>query len=292
MNKSHKEEVSKYFSKTAGYWKNVYDERRDKNKFTSYWMKQRAALVMECVGAYAGARSLTVLDVGCGPGVLLEELARHGHDTVGIDINPSMIQAVREISRRQTQGRISCLLSDCEGLPFRDDHFDLIACVGVLQYLEKDAGCLKELSRVSKPDGRIIVTLPNLHSLHTLLDPYYIFKRGPQYLRSKLRAKGEAASGHDPFMKFGLNVSFLNRHYHWGQLRPIFKQCGLKEISAVAVAFSPPTFWRKALLPDRLSRRVSARLGELSRVPGFRWLTALADRWVICLEKRDAGKKP
>jgi ubiquinone/menaquinone biosynthesis C-methylase UbiE len=78
---------------------------------------------------------------------------------------------------------------DDEGLPFRDNHFDLVTCVGVLQYLEKDMDCLKEISRVSKPGGRIIVTLPNLHRLNTLLDPYYVFGRVPQYVSSRLRRK-------------------------------------------------------------------------------------------------------
>jgi hypothetical protein len=91
-------------------------------------------------------------------------------------------------------------------------------------------------------------------------------------------------------MNFVLNSSFFSRRYYWGQLRPIFKECGLKEISVVGVVFTPLTLWRRPVLPFLLSCQVSARLGELSRIPGFRWLTTLSDRCVVCLVKRDVGK--
>jgi ubiquinone/menaquinone biosynthesis C-methylase UbiE len=285
MKDSHKEVVGKYFSETARYWKYIYHGRRFENVFPNYWMKQRLALVLERVTACADDRPLSVLDVGCGHGILLEELAKHGHDAIGIDINPSMVRTAREASQKPLPGRMSCLISDCEALPFPDDHFDVVACVGVLQYLEREADCLKELNRVSKPGGRIIVTLPNIHPLHILLDPYYVFKRVPQYLGSRLSRKERTRFEHSPFRDFGLNTSFLNRRYYWGQLRPVFKKCGLKELSALGVAFSLLTWRGRPALPGPLSCQISARLRRLSMIPGFRWLTLLSDRWVICLTK-------
>lgn len=282
---NHKEEVREYFTQTGDYWRNVYDESRLRNKWASYWMRQRASIVMEFVKACAGSRALTVLDVGCGPGFLLEELAGQGHEAVGVDINPSMVRAARETVGKPARGEVYYLVSDCERLPFGNDRFDVILCVGVLQYLEKDAACLRELCRVAKPGGRIIITLPSIHRLANFLDPGYVFGRGFRYLLSRRKKKAAADPGSPEYAKFGLNISFLNRRYRWGQLRPVFRDCGLKEIATAAVAYSPPSVGRKPIISYPLSCRLSARLEKRSRTRGFHWLTALADRWVICLEK-------
>lgn len=289
MRRDHRQDVDAYFSRTARFWKGIYDERWIRNKFICSWMNDRAALVLGRLEEMSQGRALSVLDVGSGQGILLEQMARCGHDAFGVDINPIMVKSTRDMARDKAVGKLACIVSDCEALSLRTRRFDFVSCVGVLQYLERDETCLGELGRVTRCGGTVVITVPSIHPLHNLFDPYYLFHRLPRFLASKLRSRGCPRPPSDPAAEFSLNVAFLNRHYYWRQLRPLFERHGFIEAGTDAVAFSPLTFWGKPLFPDATSCRFSAGLRRLSRKPGFHWLSVLADRWVIALTKAGPG---
>lgn len=115
----------------------------------------------------------SVLDVGCGTGTLLEHLGPENHDRVGIDASEGMLNVFA--------GRceIPIAASDADLLPFTDDSFDLTYCVAVLHHLEEPSivsGCLKEMWRVTKPGGYVLIWD------HNPLNPYWplLMRRVPQ----------------------------------------------------------------------------------------------------------------
>lgn len=96
-------------------------------------------------------RARRVLDVGCGTGVISEEIAARtrGH-AVGLDINP-------EFLRRREGNRASYVLGDAHRLPFPDSAFDVVLCHFVLMWLGEPRQGLAEMVRVARPGGWILL---------------------------------------------------------------------------------------------------------------------------------------
>ena len=94
----------------------------------------------------------TALEVGCGGGLLCEEIARLGFETVGVDPSERSLQVAR--SHAELSGfRISYLKGSGESLPCRDGAFDVVFCCDVLEHVRDLPQVISEVSRVLKPGG-------------------------------------------------------------------------------------------------------------------------------------------
>ena len=118
-------------------------------------VKRRRRLVREALGAKSGER---ILDVGCGPGFYVDELAEEVGDTgtvVGVDESAPML----EVAAGRTAGRSNVAFhqGDVTALPLPDGTFDAALCVQVLEYVEDVRGAMRELCRVVRPGGRVVV---------------------------------------------------------------------------------------------------------------------------------------
>jgi demethylmenaquinone methyltransferase/2-methoxy-6-polyprenyl-1,4-benzoquinol methylase len=94
----------------------------------------------------------TVLDLGAGTGVSTQELARSGAYAVGADLSLGMLQAGHE--RRPD---VPLLASDALALPFADDTFDAVTISLALRNIVDPDAALREMARVTKPGGRLVV---------------------------------------------------------------------------------------------------------------------------------------
>ncbi|HWE82674.1 MAG TPA: methyltransferase domain-containing protein, partial [Gaiellaceae bacterium] len=100
------------------------------------------------------SRSVSVLDAGCGTAALLPWLRDAGaREVVGVDAEPGRIAAAR---RRFPESR--WLRADLRNLPFPAAQFDAGVCLGVLEYIPDHAAALRELVRVVKPGGPVVVS--------------------------------------------------------------------------------------------------------------------------------------
>jgi len=96
-----------------------------------------------------------ILDVGCGEGKYMELLQKQGFELVGIDI--SKIQ----VEKCKSKG-LNAIIHDLhEKLPFEDNEFDDVIAFGVIEHLFNHHVFLKELKRVTRPDGKIFLSTPN-----------------------------------------------------------------------------------------------------------------------------------
>lgn len=102
-------------------------------------------------------RGRAVLDVGCGDGTLTLALARAGAASVaGCDIDARMIaHAVARAARQQDA--VHYTVADATRLPFADRSFDLVTVVTVLAFIPDAEGAVREMARVLKPGGSLIV---------------------------------------------------------------------------------------------------------------------------------------
>jgi demethylmenaquinone methyltransferase/2-methoxy-6-polyprenyl-1,4-benzoquinol methylase len=93
-----------------------------------------------------------VLDVGAGTGVSTQELALSGAFAVGADLSIGMLHA-----GRQARPTVPLLAGDALRLPFADATFDAVTISFALRNVVDTAAALRELGRVTRPGGRLVV---------------------------------------------------------------------------------------------------------------------------------------
>lgn len=106
-------------------------------------------------------RGESVIDIGCGEGVLSCLLAQKGARVVGVDISEPNIKAAKELAERLgVINRASFLVADAEKVPFPDNSFDVAVSCNVLEHLPDFDKSLKEVYRLAR--DKAIIALPTL----------------------------------------------------------------------------------------------------------------------------------
>lgn len=109
------------------------------------------ARVLQAEAALGQAHE-TVLDVGCGGGLLAEEFAGAGFRVAGIDPMAESIEAARRHAAASGL-EIDYRIATGEALPFADARFDVVLCCDVLEHVEAVGPVLAEVARVLRPGG-------------------------------------------------------------------------------------------------------------------------------------------
>jgi len=110
-------------------------------------------LLAALLGSVAGKK---LLDVGCGDGAMAFELARQGAKVTALDADPSMIATVRLRAEREAI-RVQFVEGNAESLPFDDATFDVVVAVTVLCFVPDAERAVKEIARVLRPEGRLVI---------------------------------------------------------------------------------------------------------------------------------------
>jgi SAM-dependent methyltransferase len=100
-----------------------------------------------------------VLDVACGTGVVTRLAAEQvgGGAVAGVDINPGMLQVARNVAGDTA---IEWHEASAEALPLGDATFDVALCQMGLQFFPDRPGALREMRRVLRPGGRVVINVP------------------------------------------------------------------------------------------------------------------------------------
>ncbi|MFW6255226.1 MAG: class I SAM-dependent methyltransferase [Candidatus Sumerlaeota bacterium] len=150
-----------------------------------WWFQGRKRVVTRLLDALPKASERPkVLDLGCGTGLMLKHLDE-AYDPVGLDFS----ELALHFSRRRGAGKL--VRGDAQVLPFADNSFDLVTSLDLAEHVEADTLMLREVERVLKPGGHLILTVPAhpfLWSEHD--DVLYHFRR---YRRPQLQERVEYA---------------------------------------------------------------------------------------------------
>ncbi len=111
------------------------------------------ALQIDLLGPIEGA---TVLDIGCGPGIYARDLALRGARVTAMDSAPAMLLAA-EAEAHEADVTVEFATGDASALPFPDDAFDAAVLVQVIEYVADAVGALREIARVLRPGGRLLI---------------------------------------------------------------------------------------------------------------------------------------
>lgn len=118
-------------------------------------------LEVELVKKYATSQ-MSLLEVGCGTGLILKKLASCVKEAKGVDLSKGMLELAKQKGLDVTQGSAT-------QLPFADESFDLVCSFKVLAHVEKIEQALFEMNRVLKPGGILIAEFYNPWSLRYLV---------------------------------------------------------------------------------------------------------------------------
>lgn len=132
----------------------------DKGCFLGQMTGDRCAYIQSCLERGLGKDALwqqPILEVGCGGGLICEELARRGANMVGLDPSPASLQTARAHALRSNLAeRITYEQGYAEALPYPNGHFAAIVCLDVLEHVQDLRATIAEIARVLAPGGIFI----------------------------------------------------------------------------------------------------------------------------------------
>jgi ubiquinone/menaquinone biosynthesis C-methylase UbiE len=173
-------DVRAYFDQESSRY---LDERYVRPSCDQLSYQSRRRLALELLGHAPGR----VVDIGSGPGVFTAALLARGSRVTEVDVSLEMLRQ----SRRRLPGEVDhppvlFVEGGLPGLPFADATFDAALCIGVLAYMRDPAESLREIRRVLKPGGVLVLQVSN--ALCTTARLHAVLRRG-------YRRLGEALGG-------------------------------------------------------------------------------------------------
>ncbi len=201
-----------------------------------------------------------VLDVGCGAGEVCAELAaRVGAQgrVAGVDLSAAMVEAARKVAAA-TGHAVELEVASVYELPFADGVFDAVRAERVFQHLDKPEAGLREMLRVARPGGRVMVIDPDHGQAGLALDD-------PAHRRVY-----EA-------LQRAMTRMIVNPH-SGTRLRGMLVRAGLVDIAQLTKSFDfgYPAFMQMFFVDERLAAATAA--GEITDAEGRNFVAALEER--------------
>ncbi len=177
-------------------------------------------LILGLMGSLQGIR---LLDVGCGDGALVCAAASRGAEAAGVDPDPAMLAAAH--ARADRDGIKAAFLEGyIERLPFPDATFDVVVSITVLCFVPNASAAVREMARVLRPGGRLVLGELGRWSLWALIR----------------RVRGWLGA-----------ATWKAAHFRTGtELRALAEQAGLSVTAIRGAVFYPPVgLFARALAP-------------------------------------------
>jgi ubiquinone/menaquinone biosynthesis C-methylase UbiE len=239
-----KQMVRDHFDKVSTVWGNLYS---GEVSFVNYNFIIRKKHVLDLFDKTSGR----FLDAGCGTGDFIPDLLERGGEVYALDFAEEMIeQAKSRVAAHPLSEKVHFSVGDVTNLEFQDGFFDAIIGVGLVEYILDVEASLRQMYRVLKPGGTLIITVPNVAS------PFMAYETlVPKCKRVVKRALAYA----------GLRKPervFLHRHFFPWQLDRQINRAGFKKID-----FAFCTYGTSAERLNSFSLDLSRRLDKFAHSP-------------------------
>jgi SAM-dependent methyltransferase len=265
MTSARSQHIKDYFDVDAGQY---LTERYPKEPRTcdQFSYVTRRQYVLEMLDAVKTRGRL--LDVGCGPGVLVPDLVRRGWRVNGVDLSSGMLAAARRAVGTLAPLSVTFAAADATRLPFRPATFDAVLCIGVVSYVEDLSALLNGINAVLRPGGEAIFQVSNAWSVSEM----------DVWLRGRLRKLIPRKELRDPIDRFGAVVRL--KPYRPADFDGHCARAGFVRREFRFYNFRPP------LAVDRLAPTLSLRAGRrLEALRHSRWAVTLGAGYLVRVQR-------
>jgi ubiquinone/menaquinone biosynthesis C-methylase UbiE len=199
-----------------------YFREIDRRIFHPRYMRLTADAKKRTFGRYVDFDALAgkdVLEVGCGSGIAAQMLAEAGANLTAVDLTPWAVETTR--TRLDAFGLAGAVQeADGENLPFDDGSFDVVFSWGVIHHSSDMDRALRELVRVLRPGGDLVLMVYNRRSL------FYVAYKGFQRFLPLARRLGLHFEG----ARAGETEGLIARHFSMDELRAKLEGAGLRDV--------------------------------------------------------------
>jgi ubiquinone/menaquinone biosynthesis C-methylase UbiE len=205
------------------------------------------------------------LDAGCGTGDFIPDLLARDGEVFALDFAHEMIEKARaRMAQNGLDRAVRFHVGDVSNLPFEADFFDAIIAVGLIEYLMDVDTALRQMHKVLKPGGILIVTVPNVAS------PFMAYETLVPKCKGVVKQALAAAGLRKP------ERSYLQRHFLPWRLDRQLKQIGFRKVD-----FAFCTYGLSSARFEGLSLNLSQKLDSF----GQSLLGVLGTNYIVKVEK-------
>jgi ubiquinone/menaquinone biosynthesis C-methylase UbiE len=146
-------------------------------------------------------KGMKLLDIGCGTGWLLKAASERGLYTSGIDLSSAAV----ELSRKNSPASI-VELARVTKIPFPDNTFDFVTCIGVLEHFTELEQSIAEMKRVTKNEALFCIMVPNSRTLY-----WKVWQRFSKEHRESNENALSLKEWQELFQRYGFRIQELSR---------------------------------------------------------------------------------
>jgi 2-polyprenyl-6-hydroxyphenyl methylase/3-demethylubiquinone-9 3-methyltransferase len=132
---------------------------------------------LQFIQQHTQLQNKTVLDVGCGAGILTESLARNGSQVTGIDASTEIIEAAQEHAQQEKLNIAYYAMGIEEFMQQHEQQYDVVTCMELLEHVPDPAKLIQDCCALIKPGGQLFLSTINRN-----LKAYALAIIGAEYL--------------------------------------------------------------------------------------------------------------
>jgi len=266
----------KNFDPVADFWQSMY---RDPTLY-GHIHQQRLEAALGWIDELALQLPRQVLEVGCDAGLTVE-LARRGLRVQTIDVSSRMLHETSDgVRRAGLSSLVSLCMGDAQALSFETGCFSLVIALGVIPWLPSPELAVREMVRVLKPGGHLLLNCDNRWRLNHLLDPFYFS------CCSSLRSRRVALLRHLGVLAPCSNAS--RRRHSKRQFDRMLTANGMEKKRSMMLGFGPFSCFGKQVFSEPMGIKIHRRLQHLANrnMPVIRFTAA---QYMVLAWKKECG---
>jgi 2-polyprenyl-3-methyl-5-hydroxy-6-metoxy-1,4-benzoquinol methylase len=213
-------------------------------------------LLINWIQSHTKAEHMNILDLGCGPGLYAEKLARKGHTVTGVDFSSNSIEYARQ-KTKENGSNITYYCKDYLNIDFKDQ-FDLVILIYldfcVLKPHERKV-VLDNIYRALKSDGLFVFDVVNSKNIEEKVlkpswevckkgfwkdEPYIAFTTGYHYSESKVLLNQHIVITEDDKVD---TYHFWSTYYEYEELRSILNESNFEKIQKYENVLPESNVW-------------------------------------------------